>query len=399
MNEIDSGKVGWPFWQDVHGDKSPSDKKLMITRTGAYVQLTPAAHFTVRLIQQGVRRGEFPQNVPASSRKSTSTERLMAIYDRVLQQITVLEARSNANTPWGIWGVTSVISESAVFRIAAGLACFFKPWIAIPATILICTGLLCGPSIHSVRSSSGEDLLFAFLLYTVSLVFHEFGHAAACAYFGMRPKAVGFAFYLCYPVFYCDVSPSWELPAIRRIVVDGGGIYLQLLSITLLNFVYWCHPFPAIPVLSKLSWFTVLLSLNPLMRYDGYWILADALDLPNLSSLLSLTVARLFGRRRDMSHLSALKGYRLGVVVLYMLATVVFWEHFIASLLPRAARNVLQILQAMTMVATKASVSITIELIVSVTCLGLVSITIFRIFLRFVQLVQRTFGAWRSSSG
>jgi putative peptide zinc metalloprotease protein len=112
---------------------------------------------------------------------------------------------------------------------------------------------------------------------------HELGHAAACAWYGLRPGEIGFGLYLVFPVFYTDVTKAWRLRPGRRAAVDAGGIYFQIILIT-----------AAVPLAHALNndrrifafvlynLYLIFHNLNPLFKMDGYWIFSDLAGLPNL---------------------------------------------------------------------------------------------------------------------
>ena len=98
------------------------------------------------------------------------------------------------------------------------------------------------------------------------------------------------ALFLCLsPCLYCNVSDAWTLPSKwRRIIISFAGIYVELMIAALATFVWWNTPQPAVRQQHRLclmvlcSVSTVVFNGNPLMRYDGYYILADWLEIPNL---------------------------------------------------------------------------------------------------------------------
>jgi putative peptide zinc metalloprotease protein len=120
-------------------------------------------------------------------------------------------------------------------------------------------------------------------LMLIVIILHEIGHASASFFFKLPPKEIGFGFYLVFPVFYSDVTDIWQLSKFKRIVVNFAGIYFQLI-INLIFIAVWLsgvHPqlFIALIVANTLS---MIGSLNPFFRYDGYWVYSDFFDLPNL---------------------------------------------------------------------------------------------------------------------
>jgi putative peptide zinc metalloprotease protein len=123
---------------------------------------------------------------------------------------------------------------------------------------------------------------------SVALVVHEFGHAAAVAKYGGTVRRVGVALMYLRPVCFCDVSSSWEFPRRRqRIVVSFAGIYTNLLIAGLTWCALW---FPHVHgglaafarVFGAANVAMALLNLFPFIKLDGYWMLASALDRPNL---------------------------------------------------------------------------------------------------------------------
>jgi len=138
------------------------------------------------------------------------------------------------------------------------------------------------------------------LLIAVVLI-HECGHAAAQALFGLKPGPIGFQLYFYIPAFFADVSGSWGLKPRQRIVVDVGGVYFQCIAASLLYLLYTEIHFGPLRTAAVASDGLCLISLNPFLKFDGYWLLGDALAIPNLRDLsrkvLVEYVWRLFGRR------------------------------------------------------------------------------------------------------
>ncbi len=150
-------------------------------------------------------------------------------------------------------------------------------------------------SISSLASPTGSlSILFA---VPVVKLLHELGHGYAAVHYGCRVNAIGVAFILGAPLFYVDVTDSWRLKSRKkRLVIDCAGIAVDL-SIAVLSTVAWVlMPEGAMRSvafgLATVGWTTSLaINLNPFMKFDGYYILTDVLDLPNLQAR-SLELAR-----------------------------------------------------------------------------------------------------------
>lgn len=143
------------------------------------------------------------------------------------------------------------------------------------------------PSYHEFFSFKTVVYLWAAL--GVVKVIHEFGHGLSCKAFGGEVHEMGFLLLCLSPAMYCNVSDAWVLPSKwKRIIISGAGIYVELMIAAFATFIWWNTPTQ--PFLNNLSLSlmivcsvsTVVFNGNPLMRYDGYYVLADWLEIPNL---------------------------------------------------------------------------------------------------------------------
>ena len=119
-------------------------------------------------------------------------------------------------------------------------------------------------------------------------VLHELGHALACKHFGGEVRELGFMLLVFAPCLYCDVSDAWRLPSKwQRIAVSAAGMMVELVLAAVATIVWW-YAQPGIVQLVALNVMiictvnTLLINGNPLMRYDGYYILSDLVEVPNL---------------------------------------------------------------------------------------------------------------------
>ncbi|MBL8747001.1 MAG: peptidase M50, partial [Phycisphaerae bacterium] len=145
-----------------------------------------------------------------------------------------------------------------------------------------------------------DNLIWLYVVYALIKGVHELGHAFACKAFGRRTSdttgtagqvhTIGVMFLLFMPVPYVDASSSWLLKnKMHRMFVAAAGIIVEL-AIAAIAAVVWSRTaegtiihslaYNAI-ILAGVS--TLLFNGNPLMRYDGYYILADLIEIPNLA--------------------------------------------------------------------------------------------------------------------
>ena len=127
---------------------------------------------------------------------------------------------------------------------------------------------------------------------------HEAGHGLVSRKFGAEVSSAGIAFVLFAPLPYVDVTSSWKLESKwKRMGVAFGGIYVELMiaAICLIGWSFVRSPFFASQLINVVLMATVttfLFNINPLMRFDGYYILSDLLGIPNLYTRSSDAVKR-----------------------------------------------------------------------------------------------------------
>jgi len=129
--------------------------------------------------------------------------------------------------------------------------------------------------------------MFAVALVTTKAL-HELGHALVCRHVGGRPREIGVMLLAFMPTLYCDVSDVWRVrSAWARILVSLAGMIVEIIVAAVFTWIWWfsepgpLHDF-ALRVMFLCSVSTLLFNANPLVRCDGYYILSDVVDLPNL---------------------------------------------------------------------------------------------------------------------
>jgi putative peptide zinc metalloprotease protein len=136
---------------------------------------------------------------------------------------------------------------------------------------------------------SFKTVIYLWMALGVVKVIHEFGHGLSCKKFGGEVHEMGALFLCLSPCLYCNVSDAWTLPSKwHRIIISAAGIYVELVIAALATFIWWNtphHPFInnlSLSLMVVCSVSTVVFNANPLLRYDGYYVVADWLEIPNL---------------------------------------------------------------------------------------------------------------------
>jgi putative peptide zinc metalloprotease protein len=138
-----------------------------------------------------------------------------------------------------------------------------------------------------------KNWLWLSVALTLVKVLHEFGHGLACKRLGGECHEMGVMLLVFSPCLYANVSDAWTLPSKwHRAAIGAAGMYVELILASLATFVWWSTK-PGLPhylalnVMFVCSISTLVFNANPLMRFDGYYILSDLLEIPNLRTKAS----------------------------------------------------------------------------------------------------------------
>jgi putative peptide zinc metalloprotease protein len=231
---------------------------------------------------------------------------------------------------WWIWTRQSLWISSALV-VAAALTVYQR---------YDATGALMS------RFFSLNNIVLIWITTIIVKSIHELGHGLTCKHFGGEVHEVGVMLLVFTPYFFVNVSDSWVLPdRNKRILISAAGIYVELVLASLATFLWAvAQPGPLQQILWNImvvaSVSTLLFNANPLMRFDGYYIMTDWMEIPNLStksrSFIAYQVKRLiFGsdyedasmarlplprRRFGLFYFYAVASYLYGYFVIYRLA-------------------------------------------------------------------------------
>ena len=142
------------------------------------------------------------------------------------------------------------------------------------------------PSFNAFFAAKNWLLLAAVLGCTK--VLHEFGHGLSCKHFGGECHEMGVMLLVLTPCLYCNVSDSWMLPnKWRRAAIGAAGMYVEVVLASLCTWIWWfTEPgllhYTCLNIMFVSSVSTILFNANPLLRYDGYYICSDLMEVPNL---------------------------------------------------------------------------------------------------------------------
>ncbi|MBY6029573.1 HlyD family efflux transporter periplasmic adaptor subunit [Halomonas sp. DP8Y7-1] len=142
---------------------------------------------------------------------------------------------------------------------------------------------------HAVMDAFSFSGIVSFALaLVVAKACHELGHALVATRLGVRVAHMGVAFIVLWPMLYTDTGESWKLRRSRsRLAISSAGMLVELglAGVATLGWVL-TEPGPlnsALLYLATTSWvLSLAINASPFMRFDGYFVLSDLLDFPNL---------------------------------------------------------------------------------------------------------------------
>ncbi len=209
------------------------------------------------------------------------------------------------------WRMRGVDPSWYLARLAPHVNCFFsslavRGWLvaAMVVSLIVLADFerLCQQATlwqWLIKPTSGSML---FAIFVITRGIHELGHALVLTRYGGRCPDIGLIFMLGAPCVYCDVTESWRLRNWQqRAAVAAGGMYAELIVATCAGIVWLCT-IPglvntlALQTMIVCSVSTWLVNANPLMRFDGYFILSDWLGEANLRARADECCLQVFDR-------------------------------------------------------------------------------------------------------
>ena len=302
---------------------------------GQTIQLTRLLYLVLEAVDGRRSLEEIAQHAGSQSGKPISADNVRTLIDTQLLPLGLLRLADGtqpevkkSNPLLGMRFRYSVTDPERTRKLTAPFAALFHPLIVVAVTaaflatcwwVLMVKGL--ASATHEAFANPGLVLLI--LLVTVlSAGFHEFGHAAAARRGGATPGAMGTGLYLMWPAFYTDVTDSYRLGRAGRIRTDLGGLYFNAIVAVAIMGVWWATGFDALLLVVVTQILQMVRQLLPMVRFDGYHILADATGVPDLFQRIKPTLLALIPWRKTDPEARLLKPWARAVVTAWVLVTV-----------------------------------------------------------------------------
>lgn len=180
--------------------------------------------------------------------------------------------------------------------LVAVLGWLISPWATAMGLVVIAFGAISLATQWDLFAASTAEIFLPHNwlrlagCWLILKIVHELAHALTCKYYRGEVRETGLIFILLAPMAYVDVTSCWRFPSKwQRIHVAAAGMYAELVMAAVAAML-WIHTDAAssrqllhnVIVMASVS--TLLFNANPLMRFDGYYILADLLEIPNLGT-------------------------------------------------------------------------------------------------------------------
>lgn len=230
----------------------------------------------------------------------------LLLGDLPLAADMVLERKAQARSTrlrkrtgmWMFFTIPIWNPEPFLERYAYILRAIFSRWGALVWAAVVATALVMVASrwkdladpFNTLRNLDPTDVISMGVLFVVLRILHEVGHAAACKAMGGRCTEIGLILVAgVLPLPYCDATSAWRLPETwKRVLVSAAGMIVETFAAAIAAII-WASTSPGLVhslcfttmVVSGVT--TLVFNGNPLLRYDGYYILSDLAGSPNLT--------------------------------------------------------------------------------------------------------------------
>ena len=302
---------------------------------GQTLQLTPLLYAILDAVDGRRTCAEVAAVASRATRRAVSEEMVATLMDEHLRPMGLLKLADGSEGPLkrsnpllGLKLKVSVTDPRNTRRLTDPFRFLFRP---VPTTAVV-LGFLAvtwwvfferglAPAAYDAFQRP-QLLLLVFVVTVLSGGFHEFGHAAAARYSGADPGVMGAGVYLVWPAFYTDVTDSYRLGRGGRIRTDLGGLYFNAV-VVVLTFAWWyASGWDALLLLVATQTLQMVQQLLPLLRFDGYHLLADLTGVPDLYHRIRPTLVGLLPHRWSDPENRVLKPWARAVITAWVLITI-----------------------------------------------------------------------------
>lgn len=302
---------------------------------GQTIQLTPLLYLVLAAIDGTRSFDEVGAAVSGAYGKTVSGENVRTLVDERLRPLGLVlgpdgsaPALEKSSPLLALRLKYAVTDPERTRRLTTPFARLFNPILVVlvlAALLGVSWWVLFRKGLASATYEAFDKpglLLIVVLVTVLSAGFHEFGHAAAARRGGATPGEMGAGIYLVWPAFYTDVTDSYRLGRWGRVVTDLGGLYFNAIVAVGIAGVWWATQYDALLLVIATQILQMVRQLTPLVRFDGYHVLADVTGVPDLFQRIRPTLLGVLPWRWHHPETTVLKPWARAVVTLWVVVVV-----------------------------------------------------------------------------
>ncbi|HUP99775.1 MAG TPA: hypothetical protein VM093_04880 [Aeromicrobium sp.] len=302
---------------------------------GQTIQLTPLVYLVLEAIDGRSSYADVARTVSERFGRAVSDENVRALVADQLRPagLATLPDGSQpelvkSNPLLALRFKYAVTDPERTRQLTAPFTVLFNPVIAVAVLALLAIvswWVLFDKGLASATNQAFARpglLLLVIAVTVVSAGFHEFGHAAAARRAGAQPGVMGAGLYLIWPAFYTDVTDSYRLGRRGRVLTDLGGLYFNAIVAVGITGVWWLTHYDALLLIVATQILQMVRQLIPLVRFDGYHVLADLTGVPDLFHRIKPTLLGILPWRWKHPESTVLKPWARVVVTTWVLLVV-----------------------------------------------------------------------------
>lgn len=316
--------------QDISIKSFNSNKWIVNTPSGNHILINEHSKRLLEILQSTESVPEALTVFNATYNKSFKLEEFELLIEKTFGELDILKSETdkafkkksymNFKLP--------LLSRQLAALLASPFRLLYSPglfWVLLPM-VFLANVLLTSQNISFDISqfNAGNVMIYTCCFY-FSMLIHELGHIAACRKFDINHGEIGFGIYFIFPVVYADVSDIWNANRNQRTITNLGGIYLELLYALLFGLIFlFSREQVYLYVLASIT-IKAITEMNPFIRYDGYWIISDLTNTPNLMLRSRQAFKSLIFRRSSKNTARNWKFYLLASYGLFNTALMIFY--------------------------------------------------------------------------
>jgi putative peptide zinc metalloprotease protein len=384
---------------------------------GQVVQLTPLLYLVLSAVDGHRTLKEVAAQVSEAYGRTVTADNIRTLINQRLRPAGLLVGEDGSQPPQrranpllALRFKFTVTDPARTRLLTAPFARLFNPLVVavvLAAFLAVCWWVFVERGLASATYEAFDQpvlLLLVFVATVFSAGFHEFGHAAAARRGGATPGAMGAGLYLVWPAFYTDVTDSYRLGRGGRVRTDLGGLYFNAIVAVGIAGLWSVTRYDSLLLVVATQILQMLRQLTPLVRFDGYHVLADVTGVPDLFHRIRPTLLGLLPWRWRHPETRVLKPWARAVVsawVLIVVPVLAFSLFVLVITLPRLLGSAWAALGKQTGLLERAwSRADVLEVAVRLVAILAVVFPILAVALLLSRLLKQVIGAvWRRTAG